>query len=321
MNNCSRFPAFVFFLLTFVATSCSNRNDHIRFLTENGIRETEKVPADYSGGNGWKQLGGDYVYFLDLFDAKNDPQMIYIVANKKENKLIGLLHVNPFIMPSAVAKGVNPATVVTNYEEMNSRDIAKANDMSEFNALLKNIPEMKDFKWKNTLQNTIASGIILKTQFIYVAKKSTDEKLFAFSAQPVFTDHDQQLREIFLDDYTLYHRDVQRLNRSVEMGQFITALGFHYETEGTGVVNHTYKKFYIDDLLTNDPIDFSGKGKMFFFIPFKSFTRPRTKEESPNYTPAIETYEYTTTADQDGFPVFKRNTHFASLLQAQNLND
>lgn len=321
MKNCLRIPAFGLFLLTLIATSCSNKNEHADFLKAHGIKDADKVSADYSDHSSWKQLGGDYVYFLDLFDTKSDPQMIYIVANKKENKLIGMLHVNPLIMTSAIAKGVSPATVVTNYEEINPRDIAKANDMSEFNALLKNIPEMKDFSWKNTLQNTIASGIILKTHFIYVTKKSTDEKLFSYSTQPLFSDHDLLLREILSGDYSMYHRDVQRLNKSVEMSQFITAMGFHFETKGNGSIDHTSNKFYIDNLITNDPIDFTGKGKMFFFIPIKSFTRPHAKDDAPVYTPAIETYEYSTTTDSDGFPVFKRNTHFASLLQPQNVNN
>jgi hypothetical protein len=318
MNNYNRLPALCLFLLTLFATGCSKVADHNRFLKEHGITETDKVPVDYAGQNGWKELAGNYVYFLDIFNTYPNPQMIYIVANKKEGKLVGLMHVNPQIMIAAIAKGVNPATIVTNYEEISPQDIAKANDMTEFNALLRAMPEMKDFKWKNTMQNQIASGIMLKTHFIYVSKKSVEDKLFTYSEQPVMQDHGQQLANIFQSDYALYHRDVQRLNRSVEMGQFITALGFHYESKGKGGIIHSTDKFYIGDLIKNDPINFEGKGKMFFFIPMKCYTRPAKSEETPYYYPAIETYEYSLTPDAEGFPVFKRNTHFASLLRNQN---
>jgi hypothetical protein len=306
------------FLLTMIATGCSNVADHIRFLKEHGIKETEKVPADYTEGNGWKQLGGDYVYFLDVFNEQQDPQMIYIVADKKEKKLVGILHVNPLIMVSAIAKGVTPATIVTNYEEIAPEDLNIANDMTEFNNLLRAMPEMKDFKWKNTLQNTIASGILLKTSFIYVTKKNVDNRLFSFSKEPVIQNHDRSLRDIFLSEHSLFHHDVQRLNRSVDLSRFISALGFHYETKGKGTMEHQTKSFYINDLLP-DQIDFSGKGKMFFFIPFKSFTRPSVSDEMANFAPAIETFEYSHTPDKDGFPVFRRNTHFASLLEVKNI--
>jgi|GEM_PF-5974584 len=314
MNSYHRIPALCLFLLTVFATGCSKIADHNRFLKEHGITETDKVPVDYAAHNGWKELAGDYVYFMDMFNTYPNPQMIYIVANKKENKLIGLLHVNPLIMPAAVAKGVSPATVVTNYEEISPRDIAKANDMTEFNALLSAMPEMKDFKWKNKMQNQIASGIILKTHFIYASKKSTEDKLFTYSQQPVMQDHDQLLASIFQGEYSLFHRDVQRLNKDVELGQFVTSLGFHYESADIASL-HSDDKFYINDLITENPIDFEGKGKMFFFTPMKCYSRPRKSEETPSYFPAIQTFEYSHTPDAEGFPVFKRNTHFASLLR------
>jgi hypothetical protein len=318
MNSYHRLPVICIFLLTIFATGCSRIADHNRFLKERGIIETEKVPADYSGNNGWKPLAGDYVYFLDVFKTQTGPQMIYIVANKKENRLIGAMNVNPQIMTATYAPGVSPLTVVTNYEEMTANDIAKANDMTELNALLKAMPEMKNFRWKNTMQNQVASGIILKTHFIYITVSAVENSFFTYSEQPVMQDHDRRLGDILVAPHTMYHRDVKRLNRSVEMSQFVDALGFHYETKGNGGVIHSTEKFYIDDLLANDPINFEGKGKMFFFIPMKCYARPRKEGETPDYYPAIETYEYSTTPDADGFPVFKRNTHFASLLRVQN---
>jgi hypothetical protein len=315
MNNYKTFQGSCLILLTVIATSCSKVADHNRFLKEHNIQETDKIPVDYSGGNGWKTLAGDYVYFMDLFNTTSDPQMLYFVANKKENKMIGVMHVNPFIMPAAIAPGVSPATIVTNYEEMSPADIAKANDMTEFNAILKAIPEMKDFKWQNTMQNQIASGMILKTHFIYATKNSVDEHLFRFSEKAVFQDHDKLLHDIFMNPNQMHNRDVQRLNRSVEMSQFIKLLGFTFDKMDIKSMGAVSEKFYIDELLTKDPINFKGKGKMFFFIPFKSFVRPQIKGETPSYIPAIETYEYLITPDTEGFPVFKRNTHFASLLE------
>jgi hypothetical protein len=304
---------FTFFLLTAIATSCSNpKGEHERFLKENGIEEINKVPMDYSS---WKPLAGDYVYHIDLFKASSDPEMIYIVANTKEKKMIGLMHINRFIMPAALAPGVIPATTVTNYEEIHPQDINKANDMTEFNSLLKAIPEMKDFQWKNKMQNQIASGIILKTNFIYVTKSTVDDKLFSFSEKPQFQDHDKVLKDILKDQHIMYNRDVQRLNKSVEMGQYISLLGFTFDKTGAKSMSPRPDKFYINDLVTDNPIDFTGKGKMFFFIPFKAFLRTQTKGETPVYYPAIETYEYTHTPDNEGFPVFKRSTHFASLLE------
>jgi hypothetical protein len=314
MKHHPKVQTFLFFLLTVIATSCSKIADHNRFLKEHGITETNKIPADYTNGNGWKELAGDYVYYLGLFNMPTGTEMLYFVANKKENEMIGMMHVNPFIMTAAVAPGISPATVVTNYEEISRRDIDKANDMTEFNALLAAMPEMKDFEWKNKLQNQVASGIILKTHFIYVTKTKTDDPLFMFSETPVMQDHDKLLQDIFSGEYTLYHRDVQRLNQSVELGQYIKALGFTYETKGEGTIRHDNPTFYIQDLITKDPIDFKGKGKMFFFIPFKSFVRIQSKGETPVYSPAIETFEYTIKPDAGGFPVFSRHTHFASLL-------
>jgi hypothetical protein len=313
MSNYIRLQALCIILLTLFATGCSKVADHNHFLKEHGIKETDKVPVEYSG-NGWKTLAGNYVYFMDIFNRDSDPQMIYIVANKKENKMIGVMHVNPFIMTAAIARGVTPATIVTNYEEMSAEDIRKANDMTEFNALLKAIPEMNDFKWKNELQNQIASGIILKTNFIYVTKNTVDDNLFSYSEKPVYQDHDKLLHDIFKAEHLMHNRDVQRLNKSVEMGQYISLLGFTYEQKGEGMITHESRKFYVDDLIKEDSIDFKGKGKMFFFIPFKAFMRVQTKGETPYYYPAIETYEYSHTPDAEGFPVFKRNTHFASLL-------
>jgi hypothetical protein len=315
MNKLSRLQGSLLFLLTLFATGCSRVADHNRFLKEHGIKQTDKIPVNYSEGHGWKTLAGNYVYFMDIFEEPSGSQMLYIVANKKENRMIGLMHVNPFIMPAALAKGVSPATVVTNYEEISPADITKANNMTEFNALLKAMPEMKDFKWQTTMQNQIASGIILKTHFIYATKSSVDDKLFSYSEKPVFRDHDKELQEIFSTGHILHNRGVQRLNKSVEMGQFISMLGFTFDKKDIKSMGPHPDKFYIDDLLVHDPIDFKGKGKMFFFIAFKSYVRPETKGETPAYIPAIETYEYSITPDQDGFPVFKRNTHFASLLE------
>jgi hypothetical protein len=313
MNKHKLFHVFTIFLLTLIATGCSNLADHKRFFKEHNIEDAEKVSNDYAKGKGWKVLAGDYMYYMDVFKTDQGPQMLYIVANKKENEITGLIHVNRFIMNAAMAKGVSPATVVTNYEEINPQDVQKANDMSEINALFKSMPEMKDFKWQTTMQNQIASGIILKTHFIYVTKKTVDEKLFKFTPTPVFNDHDKTLNEIFSSEYAIYHRDVQRLNQSVDLAQYIQLLGFTYEDKH--VQSLRPDKFYIDDLIVQDPINFKGKGKMFFFIPFKSFTRAQSENEDPNYTPAIETYEYSITPDNEGYPVFKRNTHFASLLQ------
>ncbi|MCE3280570.1 MAG: hypothetical protein K0S44_2761 [Bacteroidetes bacterium] len=314
MNKLKPFHVLSLFLLTIITTSCSNIKDHNSFFTEQNIQDGEKVSNDYSNGNGWKELGGDYVYYMDVFKTNDGPQMLYIVANKKENKLLGLIHLNRYIMNAAMAKGVSPPTVVTNYEEINPNDIQKANDMTEINTLFKQMPEMKDFKWQTTLQNQIASGIILKTHFIYVTKKTVDEELFQFKTTPVFNDHDKELKEIFSSEYVIYHRDVQRLNQSVDLAPYIKLLGFKFE--GTNTQSLRPDKFYINDLIIDDPINFKGKGKMFFFIPFKSFTRPQSENGDPYYAPAIETYEYSITPDSDGYPEFKRNTHFATLLPA-----
>ncbi|HEX8517005.1 MAG TPA: hypothetical protein VF868_12450 [Bacteroidia bacterium] len=313
MNKLNHLRHFTLILLTIIATSCSKVADHNRFLTEHGITETGKIPAEYINGNGWKTLAGDYLYYMDLFTVNNEPQLLYIVANQKEKRMIALLHVNRFIMPAALAQGVKPATVVTNYEEMNPQDIAEANDMTEFNQLLKAMPEMKDFKWKNEIQNRIASGILLKTNFIYVTKSREDDALFSYSEKPVMQDRGKLVKEILSGEHLMYNRDVQRLNKSVEMSQFISLLGFSFEK--TSNITHNDKKFFIEDLAMKDPIDFSGKGKMFFFYPFKSFVRTHTKGETPGYFPAIETYQYTYTSDTEGFPVFSRNTQFVSLLE------
>lgn len=321
MNKHKPFHVLIIFLLTLIATGCSNLADHNRFLKEHNIEDGEKISNDYANGNGWKELAGDYVYYMDIFKTDQGPEMLYIVANKKANEIIGLIHVNRFIMNAAMAKGVSPATAVTNYEEINPQDIQKANDMSEINALFKLMPEMKDFKWQTTIQNQIASGIILKTHFIYVTKKTVDKELFKFTMTPFFNDHDKTLKDILSSEYAIYHRDVQRLNQSVDLAQYIKLLGFTYQVSHTQTLKPD--KFYIDDLILEEPINFKGKGKMFFFIPFKSFTRPQSENGDPYYTPAIETYEYSITPDSDGYPEFKRNTHFASLLQPtvkQNTN-
>jgi hypothetical protein len=313
MNKLKPFHVLSLFLLTIIATSCSNIKDHHGFFTEQNIEDGEKVSNDYTNGKGWKELGGDYVYYMDVFRTNDGPQMLYIVANKKENRLLGLIHVNRYIMNAAMAKDVDPPTVVTNYEEISAQDIKKANDMTEINALFKQMPEMKDFKWQTTLQNQIASGIILKTHFIYVTKKKVDEELFKYTPTPVFNDHDKTLKEIFMSEYAIYNRDVQRLNQSVDLAPYIKLLGFTYQ--GSNATSLKPDKFYIDDLIVENPINFKGKGKMFFFIPFKSFTRPQSEDAAPYYTPAIETYEYAITPDNEDYPVFTRNTHFASLLE------
>jgi hypothetical protein len=96
------------------------------------------------------------------------------------------------------------------------------------------------------------------------------------------------------------------------MGQYIKELGFYFDSEDQEAKK---EKYYINDLLTSDPIDFKGSGKLFLFFPFKSYTRPPNKGEKPIYGPAVGAIEYSFVPDKDGFPVFKRKTHFASLLQ------
>lgn len=317
-----KYFSLILFISLFIS-ACSHKSENIDFLHSHGISEVEKVPTDYTNpDNGWKKLAGDYVYFMDVFDIKTDPKLMYIIANKREGKLIGNFNVNPYIMPAAIARGVNPATVVTNYEEISSADIAAANDMTEINKSLKAIPELKNFTWKNELQNTIVSGILLKTHFIYLTKSDVDDKLFNYQPQPVIQDHDKLLEEIFKSNYSMYHRSIERLNEQVEMNQFIKKLGFKFENDESQIISHSSDNtsVYINDLLINDPINFKGPGKMFFFFPFKSFTRITEKGGSINYTPAIETYEYTFKLDQEGFPEFKRNTHFVSLLGNNLLN-
>jgi hypothetical protein len=306
----------IFFVSLFIS-SCSHITDNIDFLRSHGIKEVEKVPTDYTDPDkGWKKLADDYVYFMDVFDIKTDPKLMYIIANKREGKLIGAFNVNPYIMPAAIARDVTPSTIVTNYEEISPTDIAAANDMAEINKSLKAIPELKNFTWKNELQNTIVSGIFLKTNFIFITKNDVDDKLFNFQPQHVIQDHHKLLEEIFKSNYTMYHRAVERLNDQVEMNQFIKKLGFKFENDESQLVSHSSDNtsVYINDLLINDQINFKGPGKMFFFFQFKSFTRITEKGGSVNYSPAVETYEYTFQPDKDGFPEFKRNTHFVSLL-------
>jgi hypothetical protein len=146
MNNFRRFQALRVFLLTLIATSCSNVNEQKTFLTTNNITESKKIPTDYDSKE-WKKLAGDYVYFMDLFKINNLSQLLYIVANKKEKKMLFVYHVNPHIMPATYVKGVTPLTVVTNYEEISENDFEMANDLTEMNALLQCIPKFNCFRY------------------------------------------------------------------------------------------------------------------------------------------------------------------------------
>jgi hypothetical protein len=110
----------------------------------------------------------------------------------------------------------------------------------------------------------------------------------------------------------MFYRPVKRLNENVEMGNYIKELGFYFEDE-----QYTNKKkiYYINDLLPDEPFNFMGPGKLFLFFPFKCYTRPLNKGEKPIYGPAVASFEYFFTPDQNEFPIFKRRAHFTSLFR------
>lgn len=316
MNVYRQLQGFSLILLTLFATSCSRVADRNTFLKENGITESSKIPLEYNAGSGWKPLAANYVYFLDVFNVNNSKQLIYILADKAENKLLAIYHVNPQVMPATYALGINPPTIVTNYHEISDEDIFKANDLTEMNALFRCMPEMKNFSWKNEIQNSIASGVILKTHFIFVSGNKPDDDLFTYKEIPQKQDHDKLLQQIFSGNYSMFFRPVKRLNETVEMGQFIKQLAFKYKTDALFSAHEEQQDpYFINDLLKNSPINFKGGGKLFLFYPFKSFERVANKGETPIYGPAVETFEYSFSPDANGFPVFKRTTHFASLLR------
>lgn len=302
-------------------SSCSNISKNIDFLRTNGITEIENVPTSFESGKGWKELGGDYVYFLNLFfDDRTvlQPRMIYLLANKRTEEIIAAYDLSSQIMPAAVAKGVSPVTVVTNYMELSETDLADMDDMKPLNDLLKKMPEMKGFTWKNDLQNRIVSGIIMKTHFIFVSGTSVDE--LVYNQDPPMPKK-ERLKSIFKVSHNVYNRPVQRLNEGVEMNQFIQKMDFQFQrTDGAAALHPEYKeKRYINDIFKDDPFDFRGAGKMFFFYPFKSYMRPKEKDGMPGYFPAIHTVVYTYELDAEGFPVFKRKSRFASLLNQEHI--
>jgi hypothetical protein len=313
MNITQRIQGLSLFLLTLIATGCSNINERISFLKANGIEETQKIPEDYNSP-AWKPLAGKYVYLIDLFTINNSPKLICLMADKKEDKLVSVYHLNDQVMPATYARGVNPPTIVTNYQEISDDDLKKSDDMNGLNRFFKNIPELKNFSWKNELQNTIVSGIIFKTHFIHVVKDSVDDNLFSYEEKPVKQDHDSLLKNILSANYSLFNRPVKRLNENVEMSQFIKQMGFFYESELPGRNEKETQKSYINDLI-KEPIDFKTSGQLCLFYPFKSFIRIQNKGESPFYDPAVAAVEYTFTSDADGFPVFQRKTQFVPLLK------
>lgn len=314
MNISQQIRTFIFFLLTLFATGCSKEDEHNSFLKANGIKETNKVPSDYNNGNGWTPLAGNYVYFIDLFTINNSPELVYILADKKENKLLFAYHLNPHIMPATYAPHVKPPTIVTNYYEISDVDREKADDMTGLNALFRSIPELKNFSWKNELQNTIVSGIIFKAHFIYAIKDSIDDKLFQYEEKPVIPEQSQLLKQIFSGRYSFFNRSVKRLNADVEMSKFIKDLGFFFEKNSTSTSDQKNQKYFINDLL-NNPIDFKTPGKLCLFYPSKSYIRTQNKGETPFYDPAVAAHEYSFIPDQNGFPKFKRTTQYVSLLK------
>lgn len=296
--------------LSVLSAGCAGKNNNAAVLHSFGITETDKVPADFNDPD-WKKLGGNYVYFLGDFDTVH-PKLIYIIGDKKENKIIASYTINQQIMPATIAKGAGTAAIVANYEDMSAASISAFDNMSGLNKALCAMPELKNFSWKNALQNTIVSGIILKTHFIYISKKKLDGKLFEFEPQHKKQDQAQLIEDILKTDHAMYHRPVERLDQSVEMNQYIKKLGFEFENSKSKYGEAS--SMYINDILVNDPIDFKGSRKMFFFFPFKSYTRSIEKDASPNYSPAVAALEYTYTLNREGFPVFKRKTHFVSLV-------
>ncbi|MDF2438930.1 MAG: hypothetical protein K0Q95_3306 [Bacteroidota bacterium] len=318
MNKINQLRTTCYILLTFFAISCSNKNEHNALLNANGINETDRIPNDYSSA-AWKPLTAGYVYYMDVFDINHTKQLLYILANKKEEKLVGIYHVNDHLMPATYARGVNPPTIVTNFEEISEADIERSDNMDELNALFKSIPEMKNFSWKNEVQNTIASATIMKTHFVFIVSDKVDDTLFAYADKPVKLDHDKLVQQIFASKFSIFNRPVQRLNENVEMGHFIKDLGFKFDNP-TSVQALNDNKFYINDLLVDeDSINFKGTGKLFLFFPFKSYTRVLNKGETPMYGPAVATFEYSFSPDAEGFPVFKRTSHRVSLLRSNKI--
>jgi hypothetical protein len=305
-----------FFLLWIIAMlcSCGGVTDRIDFLRSHGILETQKVPVEMTEGSGWKNLAGDYVYFLDVFAEEADTKMMYILGNKKTGELLEVYNLNPHIMPASYALAVNPPTMVTNWTEISPVDKAKDDDMSELNSLFRKIPEMKNFSWKNELQNRIASSVILKTHFIFINSQEINTSLFTYSEMPVKQSRTKELHRIYKDNYKFFHRAVERLNESVEFRKYIEKLNFaFFNPQGMSKVD-TSQDTFINDLFPDNPINFKGKGKMFFFFPFKSFQRAQDPHSGPVYDPSIATFMYTYTLDTDGFPVFKRETRYVNIL-------
>ncbi len=297
--------------LFFLSLSCTNVPDNIDFLRSNGVMETQKVPLDFETDPSWELLGGNYVCSMRFLDQETEPKMIFLVADKKAKKLIGFYDVIDQLMPSAVAPGQS-YTTMTNFGEISEEDKKRANDMAGLNAILKCIPELKNFSWKNEEQNRIVSGIILKTQFIAISKPKPDEKLFQPTSKQIETGHRKLIKELYEKGYALRQRSVERLNEVVVLNAYIEKLGFKFE-EGNIVVDKK-EKFTINDLLGNDPIDFKGKGKVFFFTPVKSYERPTEEGAEPMIEPAVQTFEFAFIPGTDNYPVFTRKTKVVSLL-------
>jgi len=291
-------------------SSCKEKFNNEEFLKQNGILDPKEVSLNFKG---WNELYGKYVYNITVLNASTNPQLTYILADKKEEKILGLFNVNPFIIPSARVPRAHSNKMISNFEEMLDSDKAKRADLIKFNSILKLIPELKNFSWKNLNQNTIVSSIIQTTQFNFVSKKEIDTKVIGYNSGELLPDNETLLKDIFsTKDYLLMRRFPERLSKNTNLGEYVNKLGFEFEKNEA--YYKTLSKYSMKDVMGEYSYDFVAKEKIYFFYPFISYSRPKTEFSSIVYFPAIETSEYSFTLDSEGFPVFAKKMYFVSLL-------
>ncbi|MFL5753364.1 MAG: hypothetical protein ACJ76F_08155 [Bacteroidia bacterium] len=292
---------FLFVILPSCNKGISNRKD---FIDQNSIEQGALIPDEFSDPR-WKALAGDYYYYASDFVFGKNKKCLFILGNRKENKIVSFIDMNNFLIMGRQGEGKYRRRFITSFEHLKYKDYESMNNMQAFNSMLSSIPELVNFKWKDELQNKLMSCLLMYTQLRGISCLNEPALL-----EDTLSGREEILQKIFSAQYEYNQRNFLRYNEAADLFQEIKRLGF-----GINPISSPFEKdrAYLSALRSE--FDLSDKKSLFIYYPFVSYTYvPADPEPQLVYYPAVNVIQYKMSVNEQGFPQFTRKNVYVSLL-------
>jgi hypothetical protein len=292
------------FLNSCSSDSISNRDE---FLRANNLSDSSGIPTSFTDSR-WKILAGDYYHLVTDVKVGKMTSCMLIVGNRKTNALVGSLSLNHFLIVGRQGEGKFASRFIVPYENLTQQDYEGSNDLTGFNAILKAIPELKNFSWRNETQNRLMSSLLMYSQLRGITALSNPE---------IFLDStltkEVRVKRILNSGHDYNVRNFLRYTpSSSDLFQEIKRKGFQMNS----LVVSPFEKDKSYFSVLKDEFDFSEKSSLYIYYPFISYQYIKGEEGDHVlvYFPAVHLLQFRISYTADKMPQLRRRSVYVSLM-------